>query len=69
MTQEQLGDALGLTAVHVSRTIKQLVSDGLIVHNKRVAQIPHWELLVKAGDFNTRYLHLAAAGFQVHDSL
>jgi CRP-like cAMP-binding protein len=69
MTQEQLGDALGLTAVHVSRTIKQLVRDGLIVHNKRAVQIPNWELLVKAGDFNTRYLHLAAAGFQVHDSL
>ncbi len=30
MTQEQLGDATGLTSVHVNRTIKQLEAEGLI---------------------------------------
>ncbi|MEX6840864.1 Crp/Fnr family transcriptional regulator, partial [Pseudomonas aeruginosa] len=30
MTQEQLGDALGLTPVHVNRVLKSLETDGLI---------------------------------------
>lgn len=30
LTQEHLGDALGLTAVHVNRTLRQLREDGLI---------------------------------------
>lgn len=30
MTQEQLGDATGLTSVHVNRTIRALEAEGLI---------------------------------------
>ena len=40
MTQEQLGDALGLTAVHVNRTLKSLEADGLITRNKRDVKAP-----------------------------
>lgn len=58
MTQEQLADALGLTPVHVNRTLKALESEGLIIRNKRVVSFPDWERLRKAGDFNQRYLHL-----------
>lgn len=58
MTQEQLGDALGLTPVHVNRTIKALVQDGLIGHSKRGVTIPNWELLVAEAGFNSRYLHM-----------
>lgn len=59
MTQEQLGDALGLTAVHVNRTLKGLITDGLVVQNKRGITFPKWEALKVEADFNSRYLHLA----------
>ena len=58
MTQEQLGDAVGLTAVHISRTLKRLVRDGLVAYGKSGVSIPDWEKLVRAADFNSRYLHL-----------
>lgn len=58
MTQEQLGDALGLTAVHVNRTLKTLESAGLIVRNRRHVRIPAWNLLRDVGDFTGRYLHI-----------
>lgn len=58
MTQEQLGDALGLTPVHVNRTIKGLEADGLIKREKRYISFPDWRRLREVGDFNQRYLHL-----------
>jgi CRP-like cAMP-binding protein len=61
MTQEQLGDATGLTSVHVNRTIKGLERDGLIdrVHPRSI-QIGNWRNLAEAGDFDSNYLHLRA---------
>jgi len=61
MSQEQLGDALGLTAVHVNRTIKSLEADGLITRNRRRVSFPRWDALRDLADFSTRYLHLAHA--------
>ncbi len=58
MTQEQLADALGLTPVHVNRTLKVLESEGLIVRSKRSVGFPDWKRLRLVGDFNQRYLHL-----------
>jgi CRP-like cAMP-binding protein len=58
MTQEQLADALGLTAVHVNRTLKTLDAAGLIVREKRNLRIPDWKRMREAGDFSDRYLHL-----------
>lgn len=59
MTQEQLGDALGLTAVHINRILKSLSTDGLIVRNKRGLSFPSWNLLKQVSDFTSRYLHLS----------
>lgn len=59
MTQEQLGDATGLTSVHVNRTIKSLEKDGLIDRsNPRSIFIGDWRKLAEAGDFDSGYLHL-----------
>jgi CRP-like cAMP-binding protein len=58
MTQEQLADTLGLTAVHVNRTLKVLEADGLIRRDKRSVTIDSWENLREAGDFSPQYLHL-----------
>jgi CRP-like cAMP-binding protein len=61
MTQEQLADAVGLTAVHVNRVLKELGRLGLIVRERRSITIPDWEKLRNIGDFNARYLHLDQA--------
>jgi CRP-like cAMP-binding protein len=59
MTQEQLGDATGLTAVHVNRTIKGLEADGLIDRaNPRSIHIGDWRKLAEVGDFDSNYLHM-----------
>ena len=59
MTQEQLADATGLTAVHVNRVLQSLENDGLIkrVTSKSVL-IGDWKRLAAAGDFQRDYLHL-----------
>ena len=59
MTQEQLADATGLTAVHVNRTLKSLEAAGLIERSTpRAVTIGDWRKLAAAGDFNSNYLHL-----------
>ena len=62
MTQEQLADALGLTPVHVNRTLKALEADGLITRSKRNISFPDWDRMRSVGDFNQRYLHLEPQG-------
>lgn len=62
MTQEQLADSTGLTAVHVNRTIKALERDGLIDRARpRSIHIGNWRQLADVGDFDSHYLHLAEA--------
>ena len=58
MTQEQLGDAVGLTPVHVNRTLKSLVEEGVIQRNKRDVSFHDWERIRRVGDFSDLYLHL-----------
>jgi CRP-like cAMP-binding protein len=59
MTQEQLGDATGLTSVHVNRTLKSLEADKLITRaTPRSIIIGDWRKLAEAGDFTSNYLHL-----------
>jgi CRP-like cAMP-binding protein len=58
ITQEQLADALGMTTVHVNRTLKALEVTGLIVREKRRISFPDWKKLRDFADFNQRYLHL-----------
>ena len=58
ITQEQLGDAVGLTSVHVNRMMKLLVSEKVIAFDRRHIKILDWERLRSAGDFSSLYLHL-----------
>jgi CRP-like cAMP-binding protein len=59
MTQEQIADTTGLTAVHVNRTVKALESEGLITRkSSRSVTIGNWKKLAEAGDFDSNYLHL-----------
>jgi CRP-like cAMP-binding protein len=58
MTQDQLADALALTNVHVSRTLKALAAEGLIERRQRSVRIIDFKRLASVGDFDSRYLHL-----------
>jgi len=58
MTQEQLSDAVGLTSVHVNRTLMGLGTDGVIRRTHRRIVVLDWQALTRVGDFDPRYLHL-----------
>lgn len=58
MTQAQLADATGLTAVHINRTLKALEQIGTTFRHKTV-RIDDWDALVKIGDFDATYLQEA----------
>lgn len=58
MTQEQLADAVGLTPVHVNRTLKSLTAAGLITMSRRCVGIRDLAELAAFGDFRSTYLHL-----------
>lgn len=45
VTQEQIGDVLGLTSVHVNRVLSSLTSRGLIERNGRHYRLPNADLL------------------------
>lgn len=58
LTQEQVADALGLTPVHVNRTMQQLRSNGLVVTANRAVTLPDVPSLRRIAGFHPRYLHI-----------
>jgi CRP-like cAMP-binding protein len=58
MSQEQLADSLGLTAVHTNRMLMVLADEGLIARDNRAVRILDWSGLKDVGDFHPAYLHL-----------
>ncbi|MBB4003195.1 Crp/Fnr family transcriptional regulator [Aurantimonas endophytica] len=58
MTQQDIGDAMGLTVVQINRTLRDLRSEGLIRVEKRHLTIVHRERLQKIAEFDPFYLHL-----------
>ena len=57
-SQGQIGDALGLTAVHVNRTLKALRVAKVVSIDDRIIRIHDWPLLAAIGDFDSKYLQL-----------
>lgn len=58
LTQLDLADATGLTAVHVNRTLQELRRDALIELHSRTLTVPDLAALKSAASFNSNYLHL-----------
>jgi CRP-like cAMP-binding protein len=58
ITQTALADALGLSTVHVNRSLQQLRRNGLITTRNGRTQINDWDGLQAAGEFDPTYLHL-----------
>lgn len=57
ITQGELADALGLSNVHVNRTLQELRSQGLIGGQSHRLTILDWERLKQVGEFDPTYLH------------
>lgn len=62
LTQNDLADATGLTAVHVNRTLQELRRDGLIELDRKQLQILDLDRLMDVAMFNPNYLHLDHEG-------
>jgi hypothetical protein len=56
--QANLGDATGLTSVHVNRTLKELRTRSIVTaHGGRVV-IQEWDKLVSVGDVDSGFMLL-----------
>jgi CRP-like cAMP-binding protein len=58
ITQVELADAVGTSTVHVNRVLQALRANGLIQTKGTQVNIPDWDKLKEAGDFDPLYLHL-----------
>ena len=56
MTYRQLADALGLSAVHVNRVLRQLREDGLATFRDGHVTIHDHKALAELADFDEAYL-------------
>ena len=58
VTQVDLGDTLGLSTVHINRTLQKLRDRNLVIVDRRSVTIPHPAALKASCGFNPNYLHL-----------
>jgi len=56
MTQEQTGDVLGLSTVHINKTLKVLVDKGLLAIENRTVSFPDIREAIRMADFDTAFL-------------
>ena len=57
MTQEQFGDATGLTSVHINRMLKILRDENLISCSKGRVRVLDWDKLQIRAGLSQRYIH------------
>ena len=55
LTQEEIGDATGLTAVHVNRMLRQIEEDGLIARENGHVTFTNERALIRAANYVNRY--------------
>jgi CRP-like cAMP-binding protein len=58
LTQEEIGDAVGLTSVHVNRMIRQMEAEGLISRHNGTITLHDERKLEEIGHFTNRYRDL-----------
>jgi DNA-binding transcriptional regulator LsrR (DeoR family) len=57
ITQRELGDAMGISTVHVNRSLQTLRAEGLVRVDQSEVEILDWPALQARGDFDPAYLH------------
>ncbi|WP_243369273.1 Crp/Fnr family transcriptional regulator [Microvirga solisilvae] len=65
LTQAELGETLGLSTVHVNRTLQEMRAANLVVLKGKSLTIPNLEALQEVGLFNDNYLHLERNGHEM----
>jgi CRP/FNR family transcriptional regulator len=63
LSQEMIGDAIGLTNVYVSRSLKQMQAEGMIVRHGRGIDLVDEEAMKKAVDFEDRHFKIDTTWF------
>ena len=63
LTQADIGDATGLTKVHVNRTLKELDSCGFIERHGRVVTVLDEKAMIELADFKDRHGDIATDWF------
>jgi CRP-like cAMP-binding protein len=58
LRQADIGDALGLSNVHVNRVLQEMRGQELITLQSHRLVIEDWAALTRAGEFDPTYLHL-----------
>lgn len=61
VTQGAMGDALGLSTVHVNRSLMELRGQGFITLEKHILTILKWHELQDYAEFDPLYLHMNIA--------
>ena len=57
MTQEQIGEAMGITPIHANRIIRQLREDGVLEFQRGHVTVLDEPKLQELAHFDGRYLH------------
>lgn len=60
LTQSQLGEATGLSTVHINRSMQTLRTRGLLSFDGHHLTIHDWDGLAELADFRADYLHLGS---------
>ncbi|SMC39213.1 Crp/Fnr family transcriptional regulator [Rhizobium sp. RU36D] len=59
LSQAVVADALGLSVVHVNKTLQKLRSDNVVTWTDRTITVLNWEKLTEIAQFDPTYLHLS----------
>jgi CRP-like cAMP-binding protein len=62
ISQTTLGEATGMSTVHVNRSLQSMRQDGLIYLHKTECELLDWRGLTAAGQFDEKYLHIYNGG-------
>jgi CRP-like cAMP-binding protein len=57
LTQEQIGEAMGVTSVHANRIVKQLRDDNVLEFHRGSVRVIDEQKLLELADFDRLYLH------------
>ena len=67
ITQAGLGDATGLTGIHVNRTLRKLRTSSGVTARDGIVTISDWNLLVSTDDFDAAYMLLDGPSPRIHE--
>jgi CRP-like cAMP-binding protein len=68
LTQADLGDATGLTSVHVNRTLKELRTRSIATARSGTVTVHNWNQLVSVGEFDDAFMLLGGPSPRISEA-